>query len=137
MKNILYSMLRIINHDNRIKITNQSKVIHKSKKRKLKNGTTSEYHFYQFSIPDPFLEYIHADGKVYAYEDDGKCYLSGSEPEDLFNYKELKVQASRQVSLPRDFFPSVTADDEIVLKLDFERFDKYSGRKGLLSLKLK
>lgn len=133
----IHNIMRIINHNGKIKLSYLSKIVKKEKKYTKKNGDITVTPFFQAYFPEELVEYLQIQNKIlYFYEQDQKVYITGAEPEDIDSVK-IKLQSANQFSIPKKFFKFTNSYENINLKLDFEKYDKYLNQQGLLSLKLK
>ena len=125
--------MRIINHNNNIKLVYNTKIVRKKKQYKTKSGT-NHYYFYQGFLPFEVEEYLQLiDKQLYFYEKDNKVYLTGREPREE-SYL-IRLQKANQYTLPSKLF-TPSEHKIIILKVDFAKIDPYMKQSGLISVRL-
>lgn len=125
--------------NNHVSITNnkkecyllfERKITKKIKKRKTKNGTITEYPFFQSTFPQSLVDFLSIkDNTLFFYEHKGSVYVSAVEPEE--EHSKIKLQKYNQFSIPKKNFPAVAECDTLKLKLVLNRNTKYVSN-GLL-----
>lgn len=120
----------IINNNKESYLLFERKITKKIKKRKTKNGTITEYPFYQSTFPQALVDFLEIkNNTLYFYEHKGSIYVCANVPEE--EHSKIKLQKYNQFSIPKKPFPAVAECDTLKLKLLLNRSTKYIGN-GLL-----
>ena len=128
--NYMNNHVSIINNKKQCYLLFERKITKKIKKRKTKNGTITEYPFYQSTFPQALVEFLGIKNNLlYFYEHKGSVNVSAVEPEE--EHSKIKLQKYNQFSIPKKPFPMVAECDTLKLKLVLNRHTKYVSN-GLL-----
>ena len=110
-----------------------AKIGHETRKAKNKAGKEKVYKINVIRLPELVRSFF--NDYVYIYDMDGTSYITSDEPAPIINFCKRKIFSKEsRISLSDKVFPISDDDTEFVFRVNMNRYDYVTGKRGLVEV---